>query len=263
MQLFHRRYGEGQSVIILHGIYGVSDNWVTIGRRIAESYAVYILDQRNHGRSPHSDFFSYPALVEDLDEFIQEQELENPILLGHSMGGKVAMNYALEYPDSVDKLIVVDISPRKYPGRQAHQQILDAMLSIDFNKVKSRAEVDAQLEECVESYRIRQFIMKNLQRVNRDRLGWRINVQAINENLYNVFEGVEGSGRIYEGPTLFVRGGASDYISKEDEDLIYPMFPNTSIRTIEHATHWVHADAPDELCSLFSEFLAKECSFRV
>lgn len=262
MQLFYRQFGEGRPLIILHGIFGVSDNWVTIGKRIAESFSVYIPDQRNHGRSPHSDFFTYPALVEDLREFITEHELENPILIGHSMGGKVAMNYALEYPEETGKLVVVDISVRKYPGRQAHQKLLDAMLSIDFDKVNSRAEVDRQLEECIDSFRVRQFILKNLQRVNRDRLGWRMNVEALSANLYNVFEGVEGMGRTYEGEVMFVRGGASEYIPLEDDSPIRSLFPKASIRTIGGATHWVHADAPDELCALFSEFLQKDCVFR-
>lgn len=258
MKLFHRHYGEGTPVIILHGIFGISDNWVSIGRRIAERFSVFILDQRNHGQSPHSDYFTYPAMVEDLREFIDEHDLEHPVIIGHSMGGKVAMNFALEYPQEVEKLIIVDISPRAYPGRQVHQRMLEAMLAVNFDEVKTREEIDQLLQSAIESKRIRQFILKNLQRVNKDRLGWRLNVKSLNENLFNAFEGV-AMGRQYTGPTLFVRGGASDYISQIDLPLISSLFPNAEVKTIPGASHWVHADAPDELCALLSDFLGKQC----
>ena len=124
MKLFHRKYGEGQPLIILHGLFGISDNWVTIGRRLADKFEVYILDQRNHGQSPHSDVFNYYAMVEDLYEFIENHQLFNPIIIGHSMGGKVAMNFALEHPSKVSKLIIVDMSVRKYSARQIHLNII-------------------------------------------------------------------------------------------------------------------------------------------
>ncbi|MCB0824508.1 MAG: alpha/beta fold hydrolase, partial [Bacteroidales bacterium] len=161
MKLFFRRYGEiGQPVIILHGIFGISDNWVTIGRRLAERFDVYILDQRNHGQSPHSDTFNYFALADDLYEFIQDHQLINPILIGHSMGGKVAMNFALENPQKIDKLIVVDMSVRKYPPRQEHLEIMQAMLAVDFNEVSTREEVEEIISKRIKSPRIRMFILK-------------------------------------------------------------------------------------------------------
>lgn len=260
MKLFYRNYGEGQPVIILHGLFGISDNWVTIGRRLAEKFEVFIVDQRNHGQSPHSDTFNYYALVEDLYEFIQDHQLTNPILIGHSMGGKVAMNFALEHPHYVDKLIVVDMSVRKYPARQYHMNILNAMLSIDFDNVSSREEIAAIISDKVESPRVTKFILKNLYRIGKSRLAWRLNVEDIYNNIENVFEGVEGP-YTSDVPALFVRGGKSEYIMDEDYAMILRKFPNATFKTIEEASHWVHADAPDELCKYFSEFLLKECSY--
>jgi len=261
VKLFYRTYGEGQPLIILHGIFGISDNWVTIGRRLAEKFEVYILDQRNHGQSPHNDTFNYFALAEDLYEFIEDHQLFNPILIGHSMGGKVAMNFALEHPHRVDKLIVVDMSVRSYPVRQQHMDILNAMVSINFDDISSREEVEKIITNSVKSPRISQFILKNLYRIGKTRLAWRLNVDAIYNNIENVFEGIE-SPYTSDVPALFAKGGASDYILEEDYKMISKKFPNAQFTTIKNASHWVHADAPDELCMKFSEFLAKDCDYQ-
>ncbi len=261
MKLFYRNYGEGQPLVILHGIFGISDNWVTIGRRLAERFEVFIPDQRNHGQSPHSDTFNYYALVEDLFEFLDDHELRNPILIGHSMGGKVAMNFALEYPRRVDKLIVVDMSMRKYPPRQEHLEILQAMREIDFNTVSTREEVEEIIAKRIKSERVRLFILKNIYRINAERMAWRLNIEGIYNNIDNVFEGIE-SGYTYNEPTLFIKGGVSNYIQEEDYKTIPKNFPKAEFITIEGASHWVHADKPDELCAVFSEFLEKECEFR-
>ena len=260
MKLFYRHYGEGQPVIILHGILGISDNWVTIGRRLAEKFEVFIPDQRNHGQSPHSDTFSYYALVDDLFEFIEDHQLSKPILIGHSMGGKVAMNYTLEHPHRIDKLIVVDISVRNYPARRQHLDIMDAMLSIDFDQLSTREEIEKIINEKIKSTSIAGFIMKNLYRIGKNRLAWRLNLKSIYQNIENVFEGVE-LPYTSEIPVLFIKGGASDYILDEDVLLILQKFPNAIFKTIENASHWVHADAPDELCKSLSEFLQKDCEF--
>lgn len=258
MKLNYKHYGSGQAVIILHGVFGLSDNWVTIGRKIAEKFSVYILDQRNHGKSPHSATFNYFAMSDDLLEFIRTHELEKPILIGHSMGGKVAMTFALEHPEMVDKLVVVDISPRKYPGRNVHFEMIEAMMAVDFDKVETREEVEEQLKASIPSHRIRLFVMKNLYRKTRHTFDWRLNLPAISANMDFIFDGVESSDT-FNGPTLFVKGGKSDYIIEEDTPLIHKMFPNAEIETIEDASHWVHAEQPDELCALFSRFLGKEC----
>lgn len=261
MKLFYRKLGEGQPVIILHGIFGISDNWVSIGRKLAEKFEVYILDQRNHGQSPHSDTFNYYALADDLFEFIEDHQLVNPILIGHSMGGKVAMNFALDNPSKVDQLIVVDISLREYPARQEHMEIIHAMLSVNFDSISSRDEVEEIVAKSVRSERIRLFIMKNLYRIGQQRFAWRMNVQSIYENIENVFIGVE-SPYTFDKPSLFIKGGASDYISEEDYVTVKEKFPAAQLKTIDGASHWVHADRPDELCAAFSEFLRKECEFK-
>ncbi len=260
MKLFYRHYGEGPPVIILHGILGVSDNWVTIGRRIAEKFEVFIPDQRNHGQSPHSDTFNYFALTDDLYEFIEDHKLAKPILIGHSMGGKVAMNYTLEHPHRIDKLIVVDISVRNYPARRQHLDIMDAMLSVDFDQHLTRREIEKKIGLRIKSPAIAGFIMKNLYRIGRNRFEWRLNVNSIYQNVENVFEGVD-LPYTSDVPALFVKGGASDYILEEDIPLILNKFPKAEFRTIENATHWVHADEPNELCKTLSEFLNKECKF--
>lgn len=260
MKLFYRHYGEGQPVIILHGILGISDNWVTIARRLAEKFEVFIPDQRNHGQSPHSDTFNYFALADDLYEFIEDHQLSQPILIGHSMGGKVAMNYTLEHPHRIDKLIVVDISVRNYPARRQHLDIMDAMLSVDFNLNTSREEIEKIVVAKIKSPSIAGFIMKNLYRIGKNRLAWRLNINSIYNNIENVFEGVD-LPYISDVPALFVKGGASDYILDEDYPLILQKFPNAIFKTIENASHWVHADAPNELCKIFSEFLRKDCDF--
>jgi len=262
MKLFYRHFGEGQPVIILHGIFGISDNWVTIGRRLAEKFEVFIPDQRNHGQSPHSSTFNYYSLVDDLFEFIEDHQLVNPIIVGHSMGGKVAMNFVLDNPAKVDKLIVVDISTRHYSARQEHMEIVQAMNSVDFDSVTKREDVEEIISRTLKSPRIKLFVMKNLYRIGQNRFSWRLNVKDIYENIDNVFEGVD-SPYSYEKPSLFIKGGNSDYIIEEDKGPILKMFPSAQFKTIEGASHWVHADKPDELCATFSEFLNKDCEFGV
>ncbi|MBK9291291.1 MAG: alpha/beta fold hydrolase [Bacteroidetes bacterium] len=257
MKLFFRRYGDtgAQPLIILHGLFGLSDNWVTFGRRIAdEGFDVVIPDQRNHGNSPHSDTFNYIALTEDLDELIEDLGFEQPALLGHSMGGKVSMRYAMERPEKVKKLLVADISPRSYGHRPQHAAIIEAMLAVDFEMVKSRSEVEAMLGTNINDLRIRQFIMKNLHWLDKDRLAWKMNLEGIRSNLHQMFDTVETDLEFLK-PTLFIRGGNSDYILPSDYPLIRKNFPFAEIITIEGASHWVHAEAPEQFYLLASGFL--------
>lgn len=260
MKLFYREFGEGQPVIILHGLFGQSDNWVTVGRRIASKFHVYIPDQRNHGQSPHTSLHSFPAMADDLAGFIDELNLHKPILIGHSMGGKVAMTYALEHPGEISKLVVIDISPRKYPERIIHTQVISQMMSIDLDKIETRGEVEKILDLRIADPRIRMFILKNLYFKVHGKLAWRLNIEAINQSMDLLFDSVQ-SENTYPGPTLFIRGGNSDYILDSDIPLIASLFPKARLKTITGASHWVHADAPEDLCYLLSAFLDKECSF--
>ncbi|MCX6276587.1 MAG: alpha/beta fold hydrolase [Bacteroidetes bacterium] len=253
MKLFYRQFGIGQPVIILHGLFGVSDNWVAFGRRISEHFAVYILDLRNHGQSPHSGVFDFPALCDDLLELIEDHRLADIFLIGHSLGGKIAMFFALQHPELVQKLIVVDISLRKSPPDREHQLLLNAMMSVDFTVARSRSDVEKQLSKQVKSLKLRQFLLKNVYWLDRNTLDWRINLKAINENLLSVFEGVSQAG-IFGAPALFIRGGLSDYITDSDIPDLKTKFPGAEVKTIANASHWVHADAPGEFYEVVKTF---------
>lgn len=257
MNLHFRKYGKGKPLIILHGIFGISDNWVTFGKRLAElGFEVYILDQRNHGKSPHHYAFNYYALTEDLLEFIEQRGIQDPIILGHSMGGKVSMRFTLENPNDVAALIVVDTSMRTYVSHTQHRTLIDAMKSIDFKVVKSRNDAQEKLLEKIQSKRVVQFLLKNLFWKEKDLLGWRINLEAIDLNLDSMYDGVFYS-TVFNKPTLFIRGGQSNYIIEEDIPDIKKNFPNMDLATIDEGTHWVHADAPEDFYNYVKEFLLK------
>jgi esterase len=254
MKLAYRHFGEGNPVIILHGLFGQSDNWVSIARRIADRFSVFIPDQRNHGQSPHAAVHTYPALSEDLYEFMAQLGIDRTILMGHSMGGKAAMTFALEYPEMVEKLIIVDIGPGKYPERANHTEVITQMLSIDLNTFSSRIQIEKILKEKVPDPRIQMLILKNLYYKQPGKLGWKLNLEAINHNMDHLFDGIRIDAQ-YSGPTLFIRGGESDYLSDEDSGLIKGLFPMATIETISGASHWVHADAPEEFYNSVSRFL--------
>jgi esterase len=255
MDLFYREYGEGEPLIILHGLLGISDNWAGIARKIADDgYRVLIPDQRNHGRSPHHPVLNYYALTDDLTEFIEKRGLEKPIIMGHSMGGKVAMRYTLENPGSVSRIIIVDTSLRTYVRFNYHLNLIDAMLSVDFSKSASRAEAGKALSLKIADKRMVQFLLKNLYWKEKNLLAWRPDLQAIGYHIEEMYDGVFYSAR-FDKPALFVRGGKSDYILEEDYQAIYQNFPDALIKTVENGTHWVHADEPAEFYRLVSEFL--------
>jgi pimeloyl-ACP methyl ester carboxylesterase len=254
MNLFFRKYGKGQALIILHGVFGISDNWVSFARKMADQYEVFIPDQRNHGQSPHDPTFNYFALCSDLVEFIEEHGIEDPIILGHSMGGKVAMHFALENPDRLKALIVADISMRTYMRRFRHLDMIDAMMEVNFNTARTREDVASQLRLKIPDKRTRLFAMKNLYRRERGgQFAWRLNLEAINLNMDEVFQGID-SKNLFTKPTLFVRGGSSDYVKYEDFDQIYRNFPKADIKTIEGAGHWLHAEKPEEFYRIINDF---------
>lgn len=252
MELFYRRYGEesNQPIIILHGLFGISDNWVSYARLMAmEGFDVFVVDQRNHGRSPHSEAFNYSVLADDLFDFIDGHGIEDPILIGHSMGGKVAMLFALENPHLVKKLVVVDIALKSYGFRGHHRKIMDAMKAVDFNNVKNRSDVENRLAGFIPEMRIRQFIMKNLRRKGKNGFEWRIFLNGLENNLDKMFDAIDTTVK-FEKPTLFIRGGASDYILPDDYGRIRRNFPNAEIITMGGASHWVHVDAMERFCRL-------------
>lgn len=252
MQLNYKSLGEGQPLIILHGLFGSLDNWLSIGKELADHYKVYLVDQRNHGQSPHSDEFNYAAMAKDLHEFINEHVLNNPIIVGHSMGGKTAMKFALNYTDLWDKLVVVDISPKSYPVH--HDKILEGLSAIDVKGLDSRKEADDKLSDYVDDFGTRQFLLKNLARKKEGGFEWKMNLDAIRKNIEIIGEGMDEQLAI-EKDVLFIRGEKSDYIKDKDSILIVQHFPNAAIETIEDAGHWVHAEQPDKFLEVLMTFL--------
>lgn len=248
-------------MIILHGLFGISDNWSTYARRIAlEGFEVFAVDQRNHGQSPQSDKFNYLALTDDISDFIDEHELDEVILLGHSLGGKVAMRFALENPHLIRKLIVVDISLKSYGPRDNHRQIIEAMKSVDLTSKSNRREVDDEMASLIPDIRIRQFIMKNLHRKKNNEFEWRIYLKGLENNIDQMFDAIQTTEK-YEKPTLFIRGGASDYILLDDFPQIRFNFPNADIVTIEGASHWVHVEAMEKFYQLTMGFMTGTSSW--
>lgn len=261
MELFFRKYGQGEPLIIIHGLYGSSDNWVSIGRKLAEKYQVYIIDQRNHGKSPHSSEHNYLDLKEDLKEFMDKNNIEKAILLGHSMGGKTAMFFASSYPERVSQLIIADISPRSYQTTSSnqllsHSTIIRAMYNIDFYNIKYRQEIDDILAKSIPELRIRQFLLKNVKRKKTGEFEWTLNIKTIKNELFNIIDGLPNDHPEIKGfPVLFLKGEKSDYISDDDQKAISKIFPFAKIKTIPDAGHWLHAEQPDLFLQEIYKFL--------
>ncbi len=255
MELNYKEFGQGDPVIILHGLFGTLDNWQTIARQLSDEYSVYILDQRNHGRSPHTDVHDYHHMAEDLREFMESHWMyDGAHVIGHSMGGKTAMQFALEHPDLVKKLVVVDIAPKAYPGN--HYEIFNALLSMNLNEIENRTEADELLARRIEEEDVRLFLMKNLTRRKEGGYEFKMNLPVLREHYDDVLAAVEGE-HPFEGPALFIRGGRSKHVVEGDEVLIKKLFPNATIETIDRAGHWVHADAPVQLLKIIQKFLAE------
>lgn len=254
MKLNFRTLGSGQPLIIMHGVFGSSDNWQTLGKVFSEQFKVYLVDLRNHGNSPHSDSFDYDVMVKDVVELMDDEGLTKAHILGHSMGGKVAMHLATQYPKKVDKLIVVDIAPKYYQPH--HQQIFEGFHSVDLANLENRRDADDQMSRVISNIGVRQFILKNLDRNKDGSFAWKLNLSAIEKAIEKVGEGIEGKVS-FDGTTLFIAGGKSDYITNQDHSLIHSYFPNAEIATVAGAGHWVHAERPKELGELVIEFLSK------
>ncbi len=252
MELNFKKYGNaGEHLIILHGLFGMLDNWHTLGGKFAEKYQVWLVDQRNHGKSPHSDDFNYEILADDLKHFLANQHIEKANIIGHSMGGKTAMQFALTYPEKLDKLIVVDIAPKAYNSH--HDEILDALQSLDLNKIERRSDAEEMLSAKIPQPAVQQFLLKNLGR-EADGYKWKMNLPALVEN-YDKIIGDVSSENIYNGPTLFIRGAESHYILEEDIPVIKAQFPHAEFVTFDGVGHWVHAQVPDLFFETVLRFL--------
>ncbi len=253
MILNYKKPGKGEPLIILHGLLGMLDNWHTIGKNLSQFYQVYLVDARNHGHSPHSGIFNYEVMCDDIIELMENEKIESTFLLGHSMGGKTAMTLAQKYPEKISKLVVVDISPKKYPP--THENIFEALSEVNFNLVKSRKEVEEKLSKHIQEEEIRQFILKNLFWKESGMLAWRFNLPVIQQSLELVSEPVLLG--IFEQPALFLKGEKSNYLNEQDKDLIKKHFPKSEIITIQNAGHWVHAGQPELFLKTVLAFLQK------
>jgi len=253
MKLFSRVLGQDEPIIVLHGLFGSSDNWLTQAKLLANHYKIYSLDLRNHGQSPHSDDFDYPSMVKDLDEFIDTNGLHDSVIIGHSMGGKAAMNFALAHPDKLSKLIVVDIAPKAYDLE--HYTIAEGLKAIPVDKVSSRNEADEILAQHVPEPDVRQFLLKNLQRKSEGGFAWKINLPVITDKLANIGLDLQFPGT-FDKPTLFIRGSRSKYIRDSDWDRITEVFPKAELESMDTG-HWVQAEKPQEFADVVIKWLAK------
>lgn len=241
MELYYREMGEGQPLVILHGLFGFSDNWQIQAKKFSEYYRVILVDLRNHGHSPWSSDFSYPIMVEDLVHLVQKLELQQVILLGHSMGGKVAMHFAQKHAHYLEKLIVVDMGVKSYPMH--HQHILEAFSRIDLTRMSARSEAEQILKQFIESEGVRQFLLKNLYWREKGKLSWRLNFPVLEAAMPEILSALPEDEVLTA--TLFIRGALSNYILDEDVSAIEQIFPDSSLESIQNAGHWVHAEAPD------------------
>ena len=251
MNLNYKKIGDGEEVlVILHGFLGSLDNWYSLGRKLGEQFTVYLLDARNHGFSPHSDEFGYEIMAEDIREFFEQNGIEKSSVIGHSMGGKVMMEFALEHPYLVENLIVVDIAPKSYPVH--HRDILDALLGLDIENIKSRNEADEQLAKAISEFGVRQFLLKNIDRKPEGGFKWKMNLELLNEKVEEVGRAQAGYSTV---PALFIRGERSDYIKDTDDDSVLEIFPNSTFIDLPTG-HWVHAEKPDLFFEAVMDFLA-------
>ncbi|MDN3668617.1 alpha/beta fold hydrolase [Echinicola jeungdonensis] len=252
MTLNYKKIGQGEPLIILHGLFGSADNWMSIAKELENDFTIYLVDQRNHGESPKSDEWTYKAMAEDLAGFLTSQGLEAVNLMGHSMGGKTAMNFALKYPGKVKKLIIADIAPRYYDPH--HQSILEGLNAIDLENLSSRKEAEDTLSKYISEKGIRQFLLKNLGRNEESKFTWKVNLPVITEKIENVGEALQGN-QTFENPTLFMRGANSDYIQDQDKADLEKFFPDYKLISIKNAGHWLHAEQPAAVVATIKAFL--------
>lgn len=253
MDLFYRLYGTGETIIFLHGLYGSSDNWLSFIKQFENKYNIILPDLRNHGNSFHHPEHTYPAMCNDLFELVTKLKLKKIHLVGHSMGGKVAMLFALTYPDFISTLTVLDVAPKAYfitnsdsIESRTHFNLINTLLSINLSILKTREEVEFYLNTKIKSSKLVQLMMKNIKRNKDNSLTWKFNVNAISKFYYDIFEFVpikNNTNFLY--PVLFIRGEKSNYILDEDLDQLKTLFPNYLLKTIPDASHWIHADQPE------------------
>lgn len=255
MKLYSNIIGkEGKPLLIIHGLFGMGDNWKTLGTKFAKEggFQVHLIDQRNHGRSPHAEEFSYEIMAKDLEEYCAEHNLEEVVIIGHSMGGKIAMQLAAQNPELIEALIVVDIAPKSYPPH--HDVIFDGLSALYEQDLTSRTEADEMLKPYIENWSVRQFLLKNLYWKEKGKLAFRMNFPVLKEKYEQVTDSIADDA-LYEGPTFFIKGEKSGYIKSEDRDLLKKHFPKSQLLTLKDTDHWVHAEKPEDFFEAVIGFL--------
>ena len=252
MKLYCRIEGSGFPVIILHGLLGSSDNWRAISTRLSPNHKIYSVDLRNHGRSPHSEIMTYPAMADDLRELLERENISECHLVGHSLGGKVAMQFATSHPDRMSKLIIVDIAPKAYPPSQ--RAILAALEQLELQSFQSFGAIEAALAPAIPEAPLRQFLIKNIVRMPPGGFQWRIDLASITKSYDQLTKPILATAS-YDKPALFVRGGRSDYVADTDLPSIRAIFTRAELVTIARAGHWLHAEATDEFIQILTDFL--------
>jgi|YNPMSStandDraft_2_1061718.scaffolds.fasta_scaffold05703_2 pimeloyl-ACP methyl ester carboxylesterase len=261
MELFYRKTGNERPLIILHGLYGMSDNWLTIARFLSDIFTVWLPDLRNHGRSPHTNSHTYYEMADDIYHFIKTHNIQMPIIIGHSMGGKLALIFDRKFPNIASKLIIVDIAPVNYSnyGLQEitfHKKIIDSLLKLDVKSLKNRNDADVLLSESIKNQQIRAFLLKNLQRNKENEFYWLINLPILKTYLPHIIDGFENWTDDFkiQKPTLFIKGQLSQYIRDEFIINIKKTFNNVTIKTIPSAGHWLHIEKTNEFIKIIKEF---------
>lgn len=266
MKLFYREYGtQGPTMVILHGLYGASDNWVSIARKLEKDYRIFIIDQRNHGQSPHSETHDFESMADDLLTFFKDHNITKAHIVGHSMGGKTAMRFALLHPELIDKLVVIDIAPKSYASFSNYAQItnnhlliMDSMLNVDLSNIQSRQEVDQQLSGQLTDQKLRHFLLKNIHRTKSGSYQWRFNLPVLKQSLEQIMDGFSDlppEQHKTNIQSIFIKGEQSGYITEEDSLIIRKYFKNAELVTIPNAGHWLHAEQPDLLIKTLAYFL--------
>jgi len=253
MKLFHKEFGSGKPLVILHGLFGFSDNWQSHAKSLSSYYRVILFDLRNHGRSPWDDNHAYEDMALDVAESLDQLSVDKACFIGHSMGGKVLMHLGLNHGSYIDKMIVVDMGTKSYPMH--HQDVIHAIQSVNIESVTARSQVNEMLKPILASEGLRQFLLKNLYWKEKGVLAWRMNVKTLVKNMEEVLSALP-DGEILND-SLFIRGGLSNYILDDDVDLIQNQFPNSELLTIDGAGHWVHAEASEAFLEATLSFLLR------
>lgn len=258
VKLHFRKSGHGPALVILHGLYGSSDNWISIARKLEDRFTIFIPDLRNHGKSPHTTTHTYQDMADDLFRFLNDNNIQKATFLGHSMGGKLAMMFASEYPERITGLIVADIAPKNYNSENKpfktvlqHELILGLMEELNLVAVTSRKEIDYFLSEKLKDSTLRQFLIKNIHRNKEGYFEWKINVPVLKHALNSITSEVNSDWfadrrPILNYPVTFIRGLNSDYITDQDIPSIKNIYPEARFIDIPDAGHWLHAEQPEK-----------------